>query len=168
MFVFGVVVPTIITIAVFIGFLYCWFKLGVRDRFAKQRLTGTTRGQQSACSSDSLCGMTGSTSCGSDVTRSVCMRNVGGADDASCESERDEIVPPGRSTVDRSDRQNTEGVRATVADCSSVELILSTNCSSSDNYGNMVPNTRTMNGVKTGQLESTPSQPICGATHRPP
>ena len=168
-FVFGVVVPTVITIAVFIGFLFCWFKLGVRDRFAKQRSTGTTRGQQSACSSDSLCGMTGSTSCGSDVTRSVCVRNVGGADDASCANDRDEIreeIPPGISTT--VDEQETLAPRATATDCSSVELILSTNCCNSDNYGNMVPNTRTTNSVKTGQLESTPSQLICGATHRPP
>ena len=169
-FVFGVVVPTVITVAVFIGFLFCWFKLGVRDRFAKQRSAGTTRRQQSACSSDSLCDMTGSTSCGSDVTRSVCVQNVNSADDASCGNERDEItreVPPGSSTIDRSNGQDAEGVRATVADCSSVELILSTDCSNSDNYGHVVLSARTMNSVKTGQLQPA-SSPLCGATHHPP
>lgn len=35
MFVFGVIIPTIITILVFIGFLICWFKFNLRERLFK-------------------------------------------------------------------------------------------------------------------------------------
>ncbi|KAK2154427.1 hypothetical protein LSH36_269g09033 [Paralvinella palmiformis] len=35
MFVFGVLVPTMITIVVFIGFLICWFKFNIKERVMK-------------------------------------------------------------------------------------------------------------------------------------
>ena len=36
-FVFGVVVPTVITVLLFLGFLLCWFKLNLSERlFHKQ------------------------------------------------------------------------------------------------------------------------------------
>ncbi len=40
MFVFGVVIPTLITILVFVGFLICWFKFNLHERFfnKKQKL----------------------------------------------------------------------------------------------------------------------------------
>ena len=40
MFVFGVVIPTVVTIALFLGFLLCWFKFNMRERlFRKKRKT---------------------------------------------------------------------------------------------------------------------------------
>ena len=44
MFVFGVVIPTVITIALFLGFLFCWFKFNIREKlFGKD----TTKKNQS-------------------------------------------------------------------------------------------------------------------------
>ena len=37
-FVFGVLIPTLITISVFIAFLICWFKFNMKDRFFKKQL----------------------------------------------------------------------------------------------------------------------------------
>ena len=37
MFVFGVIIPTLITILVFIGFLICWFKFNLKDRLFKSK-----------------------------------------------------------------------------------------------------------------------------------
>ena len=40
MFVFGVVIPTIITIVFFVGFLICWFKFNIHKRLFTKRKAG--------------------------------------------------------------------------------------------------------------------------------
>jgi signal recognition particle subunit SEC65 len=37
MFVFGVVIPTLVTVVVFVGFLICWFKFNIHDRLFKKK-----------------------------------------------------------------------------------------------------------------------------------
>ena len=40
MFVFGVVIPTIVTVVFFVGFLICWFKFNIHKRFFIKRKSG--------------------------------------------------------------------------------------------------------------------------------
>ena len=141
---FGVIVPALITVAVFIGFLLCWFKLGLSNHFIKQHSNGTTRGQQSACSSDSLCDVTGSTSCGSDVHHSVCTHKVSIIDDVSCVNDRDKTTTDVCSVnVICTNEGGSCPLGASASDCSCSQTADVSYCSSNDNYGHVVPSAPT-------------------------
>ena len=49
MFVFGVVVPTVITIALFLGFLFCWFKFNIREKLFGKDTTKKNQSSKLVC-----------------------------------------------------------------------------------------------------------------------
>ncbi|KAK2181514.1 hypothetical protein NP493_395g00012 [Ridgeia piscesae] len=167
-FVFGVIVPTLVTVVVFIGFLLCWFKLGMRDHFAKQHTNASTRGQQSACSGDSLCDVTGSTSCGSDTQHSICVHKVNVIDDMSCVIERDMMTRVGCPVNGPLDGTDQEGAPTAVSDSSCADFIQTdmSDSSGSDNYGHVEPSTP-VTGRQGVVGRPTQPYPIWGTTHHP-
>ena len=162
---FGVIVPTLVTIVVFIGFLLCWFKLGMRDHFAKQHTNAPTRGQHSAGSGDSLCDVTGSTSCGSDTQRSICVHKGNVIDDMSCVIERDMMTRVGCPVNCPLDQ---EGAPTAVSDGSCSDFIQTdmSDSSTSDNYGHVEPSAPGTGG-QGGVGRPTQPYPIWGTTHHP-
>lgn len=156
-FVFGVILPALITVAIFIGFLLCWFKLGVRDHFAKQHSNASTRGQQSACSIDSSCDFTESTSCESDTHHSICVHKVNVIDDMSCVIERDKITRVGCPVNPPLDPTDQEGPLTSVSDgsCTGFTHTDMSDCNVSDNYGHVQPSTPVTSTQGSVELPTT-------------
>ena len=48
-FVFGVVIPTVITVALFLGFLFCWFKFNIREKLFGKNDAKKNQSSKLAC-----------------------------------------------------------------------------------------------------------------------